>query len=220
MRGGEGCGGGTNDVGFCTLRPDLVVVGAYVSLSEEAPSSSSSSSARFRLPPRPLRLPLVLTLVVPRPRLPLGLPGGRPRGADEGVASVMVVGVSSPIIGKLTRLLPRLPRAETETPRDGVDIVAGRGLAIGGCEFGSVWDSTGGSSGVSFFGCATSIESSSMESSWPCVLLFSGIFAGGGTSGAAANGICWDEVAGGAAVLSCADVAVAASAVSCPSITR
>jgi hypothetical protein len=104
-------------------------VGAYVSLSEEAPSSASSS-ARFRLPPRPPRFPLVLALVVPRPRLPLGLPGGRPRGADEGVASVMAEGVSSPTIGKLTRLLLRLPRAEAEPPLSGVDTFVGCGVAI------------------------------------------------------------------------------------------
>ena len=127
--GGEGCGGGTKVVGFCTLRPDFVVVGAYVSLSEVSPPASSSS-ARFRLPPRPPRLPLVVPLVGPRARLPLGLPGGRPRVADEGVTSVMAVGVSSPTIGKLTRLLLRLPRADTEPPRVGVETFAGCGVAI------------------------------------------------------------------------------------------
>lgn len=130
MGGGEGCGGGTKLVGFCTLRPDFVVVGAYVSLSEVSPPSSSSSSARFRLPPRPPRLPRVVPLVGPRARLPLGLPGGRPRGADVGVASVMAEGVSTPTIGKLTRLLLRLPRADAEPPRVGVDTFAGCGVAI------------------------------------------------------------------------------------------
>ena len=68
----------------------------------------------------------------PRARLPLGLPGGRPRGAgaDVGVASVMAVGVSTPTIGKLTRLLLRLPLADAEPPRVGVDTFAGCGVAI------------------------------------------------------------------------------------------
>lgn len=75
---------------------------------------------------------LVVPLVGPRARLPLGLPGGRPRRVDEGVPSVIVVGVSSPIMGKLTLLLLRLPRADAEPPRDGVAVDMGCGVAIDG----------------------------------------------------------------------------------------
>jgi hypothetical protein len=68
------------------------------------------------------------------------------------------------------------------------------------------------SSGVAFRGCSTDMESpsSSMGSSWPGVLSFSGICAGGGIS----DGICRGEVASGAGALSCSDVEAAASGAS------
>jgi hypothetical protein len=64
------------------------------------------------------------------------------------------------------------------------------------------------SSGVSFLGCATDIESpsNSMGSSRPSVLSFSGICAGGGISDG--------NVASGAGVVSCSGMAAAASGAS------
>lgn len=102
---GDGCGGGTNAVGFCTDRPDFVIVatGVITSLLSESPSSSSSSpSSRFRLPPLP----------PPRP-LPLPLPRPLPRPVEPGVADDASSPSALPLAVDAVRLPPLPPRLDT-----------------------------------------------------------------------------------------------------------
>jgi hypothetical protein len=107
---GDGAGGGTKFVGFCTERPDLVIVFKDVVISSLLSVSPSSWSSRFLLPPRP----------PPRPR-PRGRPPRLPR-PDEGVAfGEFVAALPSlpplPAAAKLARFTPLLPRGLPPLPR-------------------------------------------------------------------------------------------------------
>lgn len=95
---GDG-GGGTKEVGFWTLRPDLVMVttGVATSLSLDSPSLPSS---RLRFPPRP----------PPRP-LPRGLPTRpRPRPDEVGVDCAASPALGAELLSRLTRFPPLPPR--------------------------------------------------------------------------------------------------------------
>lgn len=119
---GEG-GGGTKEVGFCTLRPDLVMVtaGVATSLSLDEPSLPSS---RLRLPPLP----------PPRP-LPLGLPP-RPRPRPDEIGVDCAPSASAPpgvalALGRLVRFPPLPPRlADPSAGHVGAGIVSESGTSF------------------------------------------------------------------------------------------
>lgn len=96
---GEGLGGGTKDVGFCTARPDFVWVAVSTTSSLESLEETeafSSSSARLRLPPRPVVVvgpPCLRGRPPPRPR-----PTPLARPVEVGVA-VLGVPVAAGVEG-------------------------------------------------------------------------------------------------------------------------